>query len=37
MFDFDRITGFEWDEGNGRKSEGKHRGWSGRGGASILQ
>ena len=24
MLDFDRIVGFEWDEGNARKSEEKH-------------
>ena len=24
MFDFDRVVGFEWDEGNARKSEEKH-------------
>jgi len=24
MIDFDRIEGFEWDEGNARKSEEKH-------------
>ena len=24
MFDFDRIVGFEWDEGNAWKSEQKH-------------
>jgi len=24
MFDFDRVVGFEWDEGNARKSEQKH-------------
>ena len=23
-FDFDRITGFDWDEGNSRKSADKH-------------
>jgi uncharacterized protein len=25
MLDFDQIIGFEWDEGNGRKSADKHR------------
>jgi uncharacterized DUF497 family protein len=25
MLDLHRIIGFEWDEGNRRKSEGKHR------------
>jgi uncharacterized DUF497 family protein len=25
MVDFDRIVGFEWDAGNARKSEVKHR------------
>ena len=25
MFDFSRILGFQWDDGNGRKSEDKHR------------
>lgn len=24
MIDFDNIIGFEWDSGNGRKSEAKH-------------
>jgi uncharacterized protein len=24
MIDFDQITGFDWDEGNGRKSADKH-------------
>ena len=24
MIDFDQITGFEWDEGNSRKSADKH-------------
>lgn len=24
MFDFDRIVGFDWDQGNGRKSAEKH-------------
>lgn len=24
MFDFDKIVGFEWDEGNARKSVEKH-------------
>ena len=24
MIDFDRITGFDWDAGNGRKSADKH-------------
>ncbi len=24
MIDFDRVVGFEWDPGNGRKSEVKH-------------
>lgn len=24
MLDFARITGFEWDDGNGRKSSDKH-------------
>ncbi len=26
MIDFDAIVGFEWDSGNGRKSEAKHGG-----------
>ena len=25
MIDFGRILGFQWDEGNGRKREDKHR------------
>lgn len=24
MIDFDKVVGFEWDEGNGRKNEVKH-------------
>lgn len=24
MFDFDRLIGFQWDDGNARKSEAKH-------------